>query len=186
MSAKSRFLLPLGAAVLLGAALAVPLLRASSETPPEAPAAAPGPVDASPRAPVPSTREPRSAEPVRAEPPTEVRAEAGPGGTVVPVGPGDEVPEPEVEGGPAQENEPIEPEAPRTAAWRHEKLVRVTELLGREVERLEAERQAAKARGQAEEVRRLSVLLERHQGRLGRLHEEVAAVAEEARAELER
>ncbi|HSP80270.1 MAG TPA: hypothetical protein VLQ93_17185 [Myxococcaceae bacterium] len=183
MSAKSRLLLPLGAAVLLGAALAVPLLRTSSEAPPEAPAAAPAPVDASPPEPVRPAREPRSAEPVRAEPLVEGRAEAGPGGTVVPVGPGDEVPEPEVEGGPAQENEPIEPEAPRTAAWRHEKLVRVTELLGREVERLEEERQVAKERGQAEEVRRLSVLLERHRGRLGRLGEEAAALEEEARAE---
>lgn len=182
MSAKSRLLLPLGAAVLLGAALAVPLLRSSPEAP-RIPPEAPAPVDASPPEPVRPAREPRSAEPVRAEPLAEGRAEAGPGGTVVPVGPGDEVPEPEVEGGPAQENEPIEPEAPRTAAWRHEKLVRVTELLGREVERLEEERQVAKERGQAEEVRRLSVLLERHRGRLGRLGEEAAALEEEARAE---
>jgi hypothetical protein len=82
-----------------------------------------------------------------------------------------------------QENDPIEPEKPQTAAWRHEKLVRITELLDRDVARLEVERQAARSRGDEAESRRLAVLLTRHRARLGSLREETAVMAEAARQE---
>jgi hypothetical protein len=103
-------------------------------------------------------------------------------GTVVPVGPGDEVPAPDVEG-PPQENDPIEPEKPQTAAWRHSKVVRITEVLGRDVARLEQERAQAEAQGNEAEVKRLDVMIARHRTRLGKLREEAAALAEAARNE---
>ena len=92
-------------------------------------------------------------------------------------------PESEEASSPPQENDPIEPEKPQTAVWRHEKLVRITELLDRDVERLDRERHAARARGDAAEAGRLAVQLARHRARLGSLRDETAAMAEAARRE---
>ena len=102
---------------------------------------------------------------------------------MVPVGPNDELPLPEPEHNEPQVNDPIEPELPQTPEWRHGKLVRITELLGRDVERLEQERRAAEVRGDTAEARRLEVQLTRQRARLVALHEETEALAETIRRE---
>ncbi|MGZ3458755.1 MAG: hypothetical protein ACXU86_09635 [Archangium sp.] len=73
----------------------------------------------------------------------------------------------------------LEPGKPRTAAWRREKMVRLTER----VERLEQKRKAAEGRGDAAEARRLEVEIDRHRARLGKLREETAELAETERAQ---
>jgi hypothetical protein len=179
MNSRSRIVPPLAAALLLGAALALRFLALAPDAEPEvreSPAVKEATVVAPSPAPVSPTATPAKPEPVKAE---ARGAEARPA-TVVPFGPGDVVPEPEVENAPPQENDPIEPEKPQTAAWKHGKLVRITELLGRDVERLEQERLAAEKRGDAAEAKRLEVQLSRHRARLGTLREETAAMAEAA------
>jgi hypothetical protein len=180
MKSRSRFLLPLGAVLLLGAALALYFLV--SAPPPEAsPVARVSPVTVAPE-PVAPVAAPTKPEPAPAQ--AQVQAELPEGrATVVPIQPGDVVPEPEVENPPPQENDPIEPEKPQTAEWKHGKLVRISELLGRDVERLEQERLAAQKRGDGEEAKRLEVQLKRHRERLGKLREETEALAEAARQE---
>ncbi|HEX8439621.1 hypothetical protein [Archangium sp.] len=185
MNLRSRIVPPLAAALLLGTALALRFFGPAPEAKPQAPerrsmpaiaavVAMPPPVPVSPAA------APARPEPVKAE----ARVELAEGrATVVPIGPGDVVPEPEVENPPPQENDPIEPEKPQTAAWKHGKMVRISELLGRDVERLEQERLSAEKRGDSAEARRLEVQLSRHKARLGTLREEMAALAEAARHE---
>ncbi|AKJ08253.1 hypothetical protein ATI61_12642 [Archangium gephyra] len=183
MNNQSRFLLPLGAALLLGAALVLhfllsgPVAGAPAGTPP-ATTVSPG----SPSASTPAVMRAQPAAPVKSGPDAVVTSE-GRGATVVPPGPGDEVPEPEVENAPPQQNEPIEPEKPQTAEWKHGKLVRITELLTRDVERLEAERAVAEAKGDKEEAKRLGIQLSRHRARLEKLHEQTAALAGQASQE---
>lgn len=82
-----------------------------------------------------------------------------------------------------QRNDPIEPEQPQTAEWKHGKLVRITEVLARDVERLEGELQAARGRGDAGEARRLEVQISRNRARLASLREETEALAKAAREE---
>jgi hypothetical protein len=183
MKTRSRFVPLLAAALLLGAALALRFFWSTPELEPSAAGERPS-VKAS-RAEAPAPVAPAAApvkpEPVKAEAPAqvaEVRA-----ATVVPLGPGDEVPEIPPEVVSSEPNDPILPEKPQTAAWKHQKTVRITELLDRDVERLEGERKAAEARGDAEEARRLEVQLARHRARLGKLREESAALAEAARDE---
>ncbi len=182
MNSRSRIVPPLAAALLLGAALALRFLWPSPEAKPQVQAVSSVavPTAAAP-APVSPATPPAKPEPVKAEAPVDVAS--GRQATVVPFGPGDVIPEPEVENPPPQENDPIEPEKPQTAAWKHGKMVRITELLGRDVERLEQERLAAEKRGDSAEVKRLEVQLSRHRARLGSLREETAALAEAARHE---
>jgi len=187
MSSRNRLLLPLVAvAVVLAVALAA-FLWPAPETPRASEVAQAAPVKPEGAAPAPqpvAPVKPPVEEPARGAARTEVvDPVTGARGTVVPVGPGDEVPAPEVEGAPEQENDPIEPEKPQTAAWRHSKVVRISEVLGRDVARLEQERAAAKAKGNEAEVKRLDVMIARHQARLGKLREEAAALAEAARNE---
>jgi hypothetical protein len=187
MKTRSRFVLPLAAALLLGAALVVRFFLSSPEVEPSPvvgsssvkASSAQAPAASEPVAPASAAAKP---EPVKAEGPTSVQLAEGPA-TVVPVGPGDVVPEPEAENNPPQPNDPIEPEKPQTAAWKHEKTVHMTALLDRDVERLDGERQAALSRGDEAEVKRLEVQLARHRARLGKLREEAAALSEAARAE---
>ncbi|OJT19244.1 hypothetical protein BO221_37795 [Archangium sp. Cb G35] len=186
MNNRSRVLLPLGAALVLGAAL---MLRFVPTGPPPAvaPAGAPPPVTVSPSAPSASISIPADARARLAE---KVKSRQGEGGTseerratVVPIGPGDVVPEPEVANPLPQQNDPIEPEKPQTAEWKHGKLVRMTELMTRDVERLEEERAEAEASGNKEEARRLAIQLSRHRARLATLHEQTAALAGQASQE---
>jgi len=93
--------------------------------------------------------------------------------TVVALVPGDVSPEPEVENPPPQENDAIPPELPQTPQWRLEKTTHLTALLGRDVERLEREREAAEARGDARRSSELETLLRRNRARLHELREEV-------------
>jgi hypothetical protein len=185
MNNRSRFVPPLAAGLLLGSALALrffwPMPEAGPSTRQPPPSVAVSTSTVSEPAPVPSVSAAAKPEPMKPE--TQVQVEEGPRATVVPIGPGDVVPEPEVANPLPQENDPIEPEKPQTAAWRHEKMVRVTELLGRDVERLEQERKAAQARGDETEARRLAVQLTRHQARLGKLREETETLKEAARQE---
>jgi len=187
MMSRSRFLLPLGAALMLGTALVLHLLVSVPE-PEAAPVAPVSPVTVAPP-PVTPASAPTNPEPVKAqgvqEAPGErvVATEDGRRATVVPIQPGDEVPEPEVENPPPQQNDPIEPEKPQTAEWKHGKTVRISELLERDVERLEEERLAAEKRGDGEEAKRLEVQLKRHRARLGKLREETETLAEAARQE---
>ncbi len=81
------------------------------------------------------------------------------------------------------ENEAPAPELPQTPEWRHGKLARITDLLGRDVTRLELERKSAQARGDDVEARRLEVQLSRHRARLGALREERDALARAAHAD---
>lgn len=184
MKTRSRLLLPLAAALLLGAALVVRFFLSSPELEPSPVAGGPA-VQASPTAlapsePVAPARVATKPEPVKAE--ATAQLAEGPA-TVVPVGPGDVVPEPEAENNPPQPNDPIAPEKPQTAAWKHEKTARITVVLDRDVERLVEERQAAQARGDEAEAKRLEVQIARHRSRLVKLREEAAGLAESARAE---
>ncbi|WP_375768685.1 hypothetical protein [Archangium gephyra] len=185
MNNRSRFLLPLGAALLLGAALVLRFLLTGPEA--TAPAATAPSMTASPASTAASESSPAA---VRGQPSALVKSEPravvsseGRGATVVPTGPGDEVPEPEVENAPPQQNDPIKPELPQTAEWKHGKLVRITELMERDVERLEEERAVAEANGDKEEAKRLEVQLSRHRARLTKLNEETAALAGQASQE---
>ena len=69
----------------------------------------------------------------------------------------------------------LEPEKPHTAAWRHEKMVRLTERVGG----LEQLWRVAEGLGDAAEARRLEVEIDRLRTRLGKLREEMAALAEQ-------
>lgn len=100
--------------------------------------------------------------------------------TVVPIGPGDEVPLPESPNPLPQVNDPILPEKPQTARWRLGKTERITELLARDVERLAQERDAAKARGDEAESQRLDTMIQRHRARLSTLREEIQQLSREA------
>ncbi len=184
MRSRSLLFLPLGAALLLASALALHFLL--SEPEPEAAPAWASPVTVAP--PATAATAPTNPEPVKAPqaqaPVARVEVtQAGERATVVPIQPGDLVPEPEVENPPPQQNDPIEPEKPQTAAWKHGKMVRMSELLERDVDRLEEERLAAEKRGDGEEAKRLEVQLRRHRARLGKLREETETLAETARQE---
>ena len=185
MNNRSRFLLPLGAALLLGAALVLRLFLTGPEA--TAPAGAPPSTTLSPASPSASVSAPAA---TRAQPPAPVRSEPhavaaseGRGATEVPIGPGDVVPEPEVANPPPQRNDPIEPELPQTPEWKHGKLVRMTELMERDVERLEEERLVAEANGNTEEAKKLQVRISRHRASLAKLHEQTAGLAGEVRQE---
>ena len=175
MNPRFRFAVPLVACLVLGGTLLWALRDVSTASSPEPSAAAPSPSTSSPSVPGPSVP-PASAQSTAA---------AGPAPAASQDLAAMEKSPPESEGANAlpQENDPIEPEQPQTAAWRHEKLVRITELLDRDVERLEAERQAARARGDEVESRRLAVQHARHRARLGSLREEPSVMAVAARQE---
>lgn len=148
-----------------------PVPESSGGSSPEASAARPPPVSPSPESsPRALSGAPVSA-PVGAQ---EVRASSSGGAPW---------PEPEGAASLPQENDTIEPEQPQTAAWRHEKLVRITELLERDVARMEKEWREALAGDDEDEVRRLAVRLSRHRARVESLRRESAAMAEVARAE---
>ena len=186
MNDRSRFLLPLGAALLLGAALVLRLLFTGAEA--SAPAGPPPSLTVSPASPSASGSSPAAGRaqpstPVKSEPGAVASSSEGRGATEVPIGPGDVVPEPEVANPPPQQNDPIQPEKPQTAEWKHGKLVRITELMARDVERLEEERAVAEANGNKEEAKRLEVQLSRHRARLEKLNEQTAAMAGQASQE---
>jgi hypothetical protein len=103
--------------------------------------------------------------------------------TVVPFGPGDEVPEPESPNPLPQVNDPIVPEKPQTARWRLGKTERITALLEKDVERLERERDAAGVRGDTAERQRLDTLIQRHRERMKMLREEIQQLSLEAERE---
>lgn len=182
MNNRSRVLLPLGAALLLGAALVLRLFLTGPEV--TASAGTPPPTTVSPSASVSAPAAPRAQPPapVKSEPHA-VASSEGRAATVVPIGPGDVVPEPEVENAPPQQNDPIEPEKPQTPEWKHGKLVRMTELMERDVERLEEERLVAEANGNTEEAKRLQVQISRSRASLMKLHEQRAGLAGEVSQE---
>ncbi|MFP2932402.1 hypothetical protein ACLESO_46090 [Pyxidicoccus sp. 3LG] len=111
------------------------------------------------------------------------RAPEAPAATVVALGPGDVAPEPEVDNPPPQENDAIEPELPQTPQWRLEKTTHITALLGRDVERLERERENAEARGDDVRSEQLQMLLRRHRARLHELREELRELDEMVKEE---
>jgi hypothetical protein len=102
---------------------------------------------------------------------------------VVPIGPGDIVPEPESPNPLPQVNDPIEPEKPQTARWKLGKTERITSLLEKDVDRLMRERDAAGARGDVAERQRLDVLIQRHRERMQKLREEIQQLSQEAERE---
>lgn len=178
MKQGSRYVLPLVAGVLLVAALAVMLWPRPSEPPAPVESL---PVVAVPAAPAPVEPPPRAKEaaaPVAVSTPSPVEGPA----TVVASQPGDEVPAPDREG-PPQQNDPIEPEKPQTARWKLEKTEHISTLLGRDVERLEKERERAESRGDAREAQRLETLIKRHRGHLEKLRQDIAQLAEAAKNE---
>jgi hypothetical protein len=184
MKPGSRLVLPLvSAGVLLIAALAVMFWPAPSVSPvskePE-PVAVAAPVAVAPAVPAPRAQPAPAPAPVSTPAPVSQPAE-GPA-TEVPLQPGDVVPEPEREG-PPQENDPIEPEKPQTARWKLAKTERISTLLGRDVERLERERERAESRGDAQEVQRLGTLIKRHRQHQEKLRKDLEQLAEAAKNE---
>jgi hypothetical protein len=176
-----------GAALLLGAVLGV-LWGSSSQEPLAGAGPASPPVRPAPEAPAPQAARPPPRAPVAAPAPAAPEAHEdheghGHGATVVPLGPEDEIPELESSNPLPQENDPIEPEKPQTARWKLGKTERITELLGREVQRMEQERDQAVARGDAGERQRLDILIRREQTRLTRLREEISKLAAQAATE---
>jgi hypothetical protein len=179
---RIRYRLMLAAAVALTVSLLAVVLWPKSSVPPVVPdapvaaasvaseGAAPGPV------PVPE----KAAARTRAEP---VLASSEAQATVVALRPGDVAPEPEVEGAPSQENDEIAPELPQTAQWRLEKTTHITALLGRDVERLEREREEAEAHGDERRGAQLQTLLVRDRARLHELREELQELSEAAKQE---
>ncbi|MCY1018811.1 hypothetical protein [Pyxidicoccus sp. MSG2] len=179
---RIRYRLMLAAAVALTVSLLAVVLWPTSSVPPVVPEApvAVAPVASAPVASSPESVPEKVAARTRAEPVlTSSEAQA----TVVALGPGDVAPEPEVEGAPAQENDAIAPELPQTAQWRLEKTTRITALLGRDVERLEREREDAEARGDERRSAQLQTLLVRHRARLHELREEIQELGEAAKQE---
>lgn len=92
---------------------------------------------------------------------------------VVPLGPGDELPGPP----PEEHDEPPEPpalpeELPQTPEWKWQKATRMATLLERHADRLEAELEEARRRGDEAEAARLAVRVERQRKRLGDLRRE--------------
>ena len=134
-------------------------------------------------APAPVTR--RRAEPPRGA--ARAGADAGPRGSAPGHGgaarPGDVPPEPEVANAPPQQNDAIEPEQPQTARWKLEKTEHITALLGRDVERLEREREEAESRGDKAPRRTGGHAAPAHRVRLDELREEARTLAEAARNE---
>lgn len=178
-----RYRLMLVAAVALAVSLLMVLPWPASPVPPASPVAAPSdaPVDARPEAPM---AEPESRKVAAGEPAAPVLAsnDERPA-TVVALAPGDVPPEPEVENPPPQENDAIVPELPQTPRWRLEKMTHLTALLGRDVERLEREREAAEARGDDRRTSELEALLRRNRTRLNELREELRELGEAVKAE---
>lgn len=181
MNNRWRRWLPLGAGLVLVLALLLSWGLGSSPASPSgsgtlAPSARSGEgPPPTPEAATPVT--PRAAAP---EPPRAASATAA----VEPsTAPAESLPSLEVANPLPQQNDPIEPELPQTAEWKHGKLVRITEVLTRDVARLEGELQAARGRGDAGEARRLEVQIARHRARLGSLHEETEALAKAAQEE---
>ncbi|MFL5353585.1 hypothetical protein [Archangium sp.] len=180
MNNRSRFVPPLAAALLLGAALMLRFFWPGPHAGPSVKEMSRGAVSAAPAS-APLAQVSAPATPPAVKPAGPRVAEASqPRATVVPLGPGDVPPEPEVANPPPQRNDPIEPEKPQTAAWKHEKMVRLTQVMTRDVARLEQERKDAESRGDTAEAKRLAVQLSRHQARLGQLNEQTAALADEA------
>ncbi|WP_187323552.1 hypothetical protein [Stigmatella aurantiaca] len=171
-----------GAAILLASALGILRGPAPQEAPPgEAPRASPAP-------PIPKVPKAQAARPLSRAPAASPLSRAETAhealhATVVPVGPEDEIPLPESPNPLPQVNDPIEPEKPQTARWRLGKTERITELLDRDVRRLELERDEAGARGDAGERQRLDILIRREQTRLANLREDIAKLAAQAAAE---
>jgi hypothetical protein len=186
MRVSIRLALPLaGAAVLALAVLGVMLWPAPS-TPPRSDGPRLAPVTATVETPAPQApgAPPRqSPSATRSAPTVSMPApvpQAPGNATVVPVGPGDEVPLPESPNPQPQVNDPILPEKPQTPEWRLEKTERATALLARDVERLEREKEEAAARGDEAERERLDILIQRHRKRLQGLREQIQVLADEA------
>ncbi|RYZ41215.1 MAG: hypothetical protein EOO71_12890 [Myxococcaceae bacterium] len=176
MQRRERVMLVGGAGMVGAVVLAIAFLTsretgAPSGLPPEL-QQAPRPVDATVAA-------PKRTAPARARAPEPEQ----PSATVVPPSPGDVPPEPEMANAPAQPNDSIEEEQPQTARWRLEKTEHITSLLGRDVTRLEGEKQEARARGDTTRVEQVEALLQRHRVRLDELREEARFLTEAARNE---
>jgi hypothetical protein len=90
---------------------------------------------------------------------------------------------PESPNPPPQVNDPIQPEKPQTARWKLGKTQHITELLSRDVERLESERDAAGTRGDAAERQRLDTEIQRHRQRLVGLRQEIQDLSQQAENE---
>jgi hypothetical protein len=84
---------------------------------------------------------------------------------------------------PPQENDAITPEKPQTARWRLQKTEHITALLGRDVERLERERQEADTRGDDARREQLETLLQRNRTRVQELRAEIQELSEAAKNE---
>ena len=185
MKPSAQLLLPLaGVSVLVVAVLAAVFWPAASAPPaPQVPSSVPSPVAKV----EPESRGPASAPRQPAPPAAAAVSTPAPGtpaqATVVPVGPGDEVPSPEVADPRPQVNDPLAPEKPQTAQWKLGKTQRITSLLERDVGRLEHDRQAARAHGDEAERQRLDTLIQRHQGRLKKLREEIQQLSRQAENE---
>lgn len=177
---RIRYRLMLAAAVALAVSLVAVALWPTASPPPASSEVA---LTGEPEAPAPEPVPEQDVARARAEP-VPPRAEARePEATVVATGPGDSVPEPEVENAPPQQNDPIAPELPQTAQWRLEKTAHITALLGRDVERLEREREQAEARGDERRSQQLQRLLQRHRARLHELSQELVELKEAAQEE---
>lgn len=186
MKVPPRLVLPLAGAVVLALVVLGVVLWPAPSAPPSPEAAPPRAVSVAAvtpehRTPAAPSRPPEAVSSSAAPP---VAASEPPGrATVVPIGPGDEVPLPESPNPLPQVNDPILPEKPQTARWKLGKTQRITELLARDVERLESERDAAGSRGDAAERQRLDTEIQRHRQRLVGLRQEIQDLSHQAENE---
>jgi hypothetical protein len=177
---RIRYRLMLVAAVALTVSLLTVVLWPTSPVAPEAAPSEP-PIATGPGTPAPEPVSPKVVARERVEPVPASNEERP--ATVVALAPGDVPPEPEVANPPPQENDAIEPELPQTAQWRLEKTTHLTALLGRDVERLEREREDAEARGDERRSEQLGTLLSRNRARLHELREELRELGEAVKEE---
>lgn len=178
---RIRYRLMLAAAVALTVSLLAVVLWPASPVPPASSVAVPSEAPVAAAAPAPEPEPQKVAARTRAEP--VLTSNEARQATVVALRPGDVAPEPEVEGAPPHENDEIAPELPQTAQWRLEKTTHITALLGRDVERLEREREQAEARGDERRSAQLQMLLQRNRARLHELREEIQELGEAAKQE---
>jgi hypothetical protein len=122
-------------------------------------------------------------------PPAPSKARTPPGGVQAPQGtgapsrPATGLPPPESSQAQTQHNDPILPEQPQTPAWRRGKMERLTQVMGRDAERLERIRREASLQGDTEEAKRLDVQLSRQRAHLDRVRAESTSLGAEAEQE---
>jgi hypothetical protein len=157
--------------IVISAAIVVAVSLLGDRDPP-APAPEEPPAEERPPAPVPVPAPAPVSRPAP-PPPTGSAASQPPGQSSAPGAP--ELPPTAVAPGTGEDLE-IPPEAPQTPEWKLGKTELILDSLGKRVQRLEKEIQAAEARGDQETARRQRILLDRSRQRMAALERDAAAM----------